>query len=801
MSANPLRSTESGDLNKTSGTESDSNTDPLPASPQVVQQSASDASNTLVPLKPRKEASELPDGELLHLDFVVRHQITDRLRFYCPQMRSDADISELVRRKVNRFKGVSSVRINVWCGGLIVEFDQTVVPASDLIKKVEGLRIKLSETGQESTEVFRPVNGKWMMRASHVVDLIERYMPPILQVSLGGGGLICSFLGLPPLAARILLGISILPISGRAARTYIDERKIGVDGLDGLAAMIMMTSGRLTEACFMTGLIGLGELIREQTARQCRKIVDDLLGLSGRSAWLVKGRKRVCVPIDEVKVGDVVVIYPGELVPIDGLVTAGEASIDQSKLTGEALPVEVRTGHHVYAATILLEGKVYVTCESTGINTRAGLALEAVKEAPLHETKIQNYAALMADKLVVPIMIGATTCFALTHSVVRLMSMLIFDFSTGIRIAAPTAVLSSMHRAGRKGILVKSGAALERLSVVDAIVFDKTGTLTLGEPRVTRVVPFGSFEENKLVALAAAVEQRFHHPASRAIIKCAAQRLLTVPERSDSDHLSGMGVKAKVEDFIVACGSRKLMESEEIDLSFALSIESEINGRSESLAYVAIDGKLAGLIAYSDQIRPEAADAIRELKRLGVKKLVMATGDSEEVARLIAGASGITDILAKAFPEKKADLVKQLKSEGYTVAVIGDGINDSPALAHADVALSLHGGTEAAREGADIVLTDADLRRLPEAIKIARSAMGLVSQNLSLAMVPNSAGLFLAAVGLVGPAGATLLNNGSAIVAALNSLRPLYIDSWSKSETISPAEKAAIEKNALKIAV
>jgi Cu2+-exporting ATPase len=279
--------------------------------------------------------------------------------------------------------------------------------------------------------------------------------------------------------------------------------------------------------------------------------------------------------------------------------------------------------------------------------------------------------------------------------------------------------------------------------------------------------------------LSAAVEQRLHHPASRAIVKHAITCGIKVPDRADSVHMRGMGVKAEVENFQVVVGSKRLMESENIDTRVVKEVEQDALKRGESLAYVAIDGVLAGLVVYRDQLRNESADAIKQLRKLGVKKLIMATGDSETAGHAIARSCGIEEVHARSFPEHKAELVKRLKQEGFIVAVIGDGINDSPALAHADVAISLHGGTEAARHSANIVLTDDDLRRLPEAIKIARSSMALVRQNLSLAVIPNTAGLGLAAFGMVGPAGATLLNNGSAICAALNSLRPLYVDNWS----------------------
>lgn len=341
-----------------------------------------------------------------------------------------------------------------------------------------------------------------------------------------------------------------------------------------------------------------------------------------------------------------------------------------------------------------------------------------------------------------------------------------------------------MHRAGRRGILIKSGGALERLASVNAIVFDKTGTLTSGDPKVTNVITLCERDESEVLALAAAVEQRLHHPASRAIVKYATHRGLEIPNRESSTHLRGLGIKARVNDLSIIVGSKRLMDSEKISTVLAHSTETTATSVGESIAYVAINEKLAGVITYSDPIRSESAQALKKLRRMGIKKIVMATGDSEATANRVAHSCGITEVLARSFPEHKAELVQRLKAEGYVVAVIGDGINDSPAFAHADVAVSLHGGTEAARQSADIILTDDDLHRLPEAIEIARGAMNLVRQNLTLAVIPNSVGLTFAALGVVGPAGATLLNNGSAIAAAFNSLRPLFMNDWSADNNL-----------------
>jgi len=724
-------------------------------------------------------------------ELVIRHELADRIRFHCQSLLDEMQLGKAVCGHVASLSGIKSVRVNSWCAALIVEFDPNTLSKEQLIAYLTKLVITYDKSALETPAVIPTplILQNIYSYVSPIIKFLERLLSPTVQLVISGITLACAILEAPIALTRPLLILSVLPIGLRATDTLLLEGRIGVDALDGIAAGFMIKSGKLKEACFMAALIGLGEYIRERTATHCRKMVDDLLSLAGRSAWLVKGRKRLYVPVEQVKVGDVLVVYPGELIPVDGVAIDGQAAIDQSKLTGESMPIEVTAGDKLYATTILLEGKIYMRCLSIGNDTKAGAILQSLKLAPIYETRIQNYAAAAADKLVLPILLTAAVSFGITRNLMRMISILIFDFSTGIRIAAPTAILSSMYNAGRKGILVKNGACLERLAQVTAIVFDKTGTLTLGEPQVTQVIPISAnrklYSSNEIIALAAAVEKRHHHPAAHAILRYATHNKIEIEERTQSSQVRGMGIKAKIKDFVVVVGSRRLMESEGIDTQAALPLEEQLSSAGDSIAYVAADGRLIGLIAYSDQIRSEAAQAISQLKKLGLQKIVMATGDGEVVAKHIANICGIKEYIARSFPEQKAELVKQLKAEGHTVAVIGDGINDSPALAHADIAFSLHGCTEAAREGADIVLTDGDLRRLSEAIYIARGAMNLVKGNLTLAVIPNTVGLGMATLGMVGPAGATLLNNGSAIACALNSLRPLFSDPWSKADPIS----------------
>jgi heavy metal translocating P-type ATPase len=712
------------------------------------------------------------------LEFEISHSMPGRLRLKVPGIRSNIEFEQRVQGAVSVIPGVLSVRTNRLAASVIVEYAAEKLSQDELVAAFEATDLN----------TILPVPHK-LLHASSIATTLERMLilfqqstPPVVQFAASAAAMTAAMLGAP--FAPALCCVSGLPILCRATQTAVRERRISVDGLDGMAAILMMTNGQLRAASFMMTLIGLGEYIRELTANRCQKIVDDLLGMAGASTWLVKGQKRICIPADQVKIAETVVVYPGDMIPVDGVVIRGEGLVNQASLTGEAIPVDVCTGSSVFAATVLQHGQIYVNCTAPLNKSRAQNVIDLVNTAPISETKIQNYAATMADKAVMPIIGSSLVSLVMTRDVTRMMSMLIYDFSTGIRISAPTAVLASMAHAGKLGILIKSGGALERLAKVDAIVFDKTGTLTSGNPHVTDVFTTNGYAQNDLISLAAAVESRLSHPAAQAIVAYANKLKLILPHRTEASHSVGMGVGASVDGKHVLVGSRRFMETKKISVERAMEYESDAITRGVSLAYIAIDGVLSGIVAYADAIRPEAAETIKKMHRRGVKKVVMATGDVEASARRIAAQIGVDEVVSGAFPENKAKLVQDLKAQGFTVAVVGDGINDSPALAHADVAISLRGGTHAAREHSDVVLTDDNLLRVAQAIDIARGSMQLIHETMALVVVANGAGLALTAAGVVGPAGATLLNNGSAILAAINSLRPLMAPSWSKEKKL-----------------
>jgi Cu2+-exporting ATPase len=560
----------------------------------------------------------------------------------------------------------------------------------------------------------------------------------------------------------------------RAHRSLSVDGKLNVDVLDASATSLLVIQGNFPMAIFMVWLINVADWVRDLTMMRSKKAIEEILGYQNIEAWVVRDGQKVRVIVAEVQLGETVVAYPGERIAVDGTVLSGKALVDQASLTGESVPVEKEEGSPVYAATVVREGKLYIRAERIGSETEAAQILRLVEAAPARETKIQNYAVKWANDLVPYSFVGGAIGAVMGGGLQGAAAVLIIDYGTGIRIAAPTTVLSAMTKAIRNGILIKGGRPLESLAEVDAVVFDKTGTLTTGNPDVLDVVPVNSRTADEVLALAAAAELRLSHPVANAIVRTAEARQLLIPERTASDYSLGLGVEAIVNDSVVLVGSPRFMTLRGVDLSPEVQGHiSRMQQQAISPLCVAQDGSVIGLLSISDPLRPEARDVVQALRDRGIKRIVMLTGDHQDVARRIAAELGITEYLAEVFPGDKSEAVQRLQREGYKVAVVGDGVNDSPMLAYADVGIAVEGGTEAARETAPVVLLHGGLWKVPLAIDIGRETVALIRQNWSIISIPNTIALGLACVGILGPIGATLLSNGSAIVATINGLRPI----------------------------
>ncbi len=695
-------------------------------------------------------------------DTSVVHAISGRVRLRVPALKTSPDLAEPLQRLLRDQPGITEATVNDWCFSVTVTCDPSKWTSDRLCLWLQLL---------DAAEVASYKSTK---------EVVEQAQAPTdeagdeLWYSSAG---ICLVLLIEPLAAPfvpLLLLASALPMLKRAHRSLSEDGKLNVDVLDASATSLLVVQGAFPMALFMVWLINVADWIRDLTMMRSKKAIEEILGFQNIEAWVVRDGQKVRVSVAEVQLGETVVVYPGERIAVDGTVLSGKALVDQAALTGESVPVEKEEAALVYAATVVREGKLYIRAERIGSATEAAQILRLVEAAPARETKIQNYAVKWANDLVPYSFVGGAIGAVMGGGLQGAAAVLVVDYGTGIRIAAPTTVLSAMTKAIRNGILIKGGRALESLAEVDAVVFDKTGTLTTGHPDILAVVPINGCTADEVLALAAAAERRMTHPVADAIVRAAEARQLSIPERTASDYSLGLGVEAIVDDSVVLVGSPRFMTLRGITLSpEAQEHISRIQQQAISPLCVAKDGLVIGLLSISDPLRPEARDVVQALRDRGIKHIVMLTGDHKDVARRIAAELGITEFLAEVFPGDKSEEVQRLQREGYKVAVVGDGVNDSPMLAYADVGIAVEGGTEAARETAPVVLLHGGLWKVPLAIDIGRETVALIKQNWNIISIPNTIAAGLACIGLLGPIGATLLSNGSAIVATLNGLRPI----------------------------
>jgi len=591
----------------------------------------------------------------------------------------------------------------------------------------------------------------------------------------------------PPILMSMILAVAALPIAMRAIGGLLRLRA-NVEQLDAAALVVLAMLGDFRTGSLMSWLVGLGEVIRNLTMRRSRRTISELMSPALKRAWVESKGALIARSVQELTAGDRIVVYPGDQIPVDGVVERGKGLVDVSMLTGEAAPALKMPGDSVVALSSMVDGQLVIRVEHIGAETRAGRIAAMIDDAPLSDTRIQNYAAVVGDCLVLPIFALALLTFLLTGDLLRVAAILILDFATGIRVAAPTTILSAMTGAAKQGLFVKGGRALERLATVNAVVFDKTGTLTSGEPYVTDVHALADgYSESEVACLAASAEANLKHPSAKAILNAALDRGANVKPCTDLEYTIGMGVRATIGGVVVCVGSERYMNSMGVETVECAGIADRRSAAGSSLVYVSADGQLIGLLAYSDPIRDESRLLLKALRARGVKEIVMLTGDNARAARSVSERLGITHVIAEAHPEQKAEAVDSLRRQGYTVAVIGDGINDSPAFARADVSISFAQGSDVAKETADVILLDGSLLGVPRAIDLARSALTVLNQNLGVIMVPTAGGLVASVFGLVNPLVSTIISNGATVLAGTNAMRPLYHRGKSDLPKFEPA--------------
>ena len=553
------------------------------------------------------------------------------------------------------------------------------------------------------------------------------------------------------------------------------SRRLEVEVLDALSIGVSLLRGDFGTAGSVMFLLNLGSLLEEWTRK---KSLDDLarsMALNVDKVWVRSQGTEVLVPLTKVRSGDEVVVRSGNMIPLDGTVLEGEAMVNQAALTGEAMPVRKAEGSTLYAGTVVEEGECVFIAKAEGGSNRYDKIVAMIEESEKLKSSTENRALVLADKLV-PWCLGATVVtYLLTRNATRAISCLMVDFSCALKLSMPLAVLSAMRECGSYHITVKGGKYLEALSQADTIVFDKTGTLTRATPQVVEVVPFSGCNEREVLQLAACLEEHFPHSMANAVVRAAKERGISHEEmHSEVEYIVAHGIASRVGGERVVIGSHHFVfEDEKCTIPAAEQQKFDALKPAYSHLYMAASGQLVGVICISDPLRPEAAAVLNGLRALGIRNTVMMTGDSERTAAAIAKQVGVDRFFAEVLPEDKANFVQQAKAEGHTVVMIGDGINDSPALSAADIGIAINSGAAIAREIADVTIKADSLEELVALKAIANSLQKRVHANYRFVLTFNSTLIALGALGILQPASSAMLHNLSTIGISLKSMTNL----------------------------
>ena len=553
------------------------------------------------------------------------------------------------------------------------------------------------------------------------------------------------------------------------------HRKLEVEVLDALSITASLLRGDYSTAGSVMFLLTVGSLLEEWTRK---KSLDDLarsMALNVDKVWVRTPQGEVLVPLTRVHAGDEVVVRSGNMIPLDGMVLEGEAMVNQAALTGESMPVRKAAGATVYAGTVVEEGECVLVAKAEGGANRYDKIVAMIEESEKLKSGTENRALQLADRLVPWCLAGTVATYAFTRNVTRAISILMVDFSCALKLSMPLAVLSAMRECGEYHITVKGGKYLEALAQADTIVFDKTGTLTHATPQVVQVVPFSGCEEQEVLQLAACLEEHFPHSMANAVVRAAKERGISHEEmHSEVEYIVAHGIASRVGGTRVVIGSAHFIFEDE-----GCTIPAEEQAKFDALdpqyshLYLAASGVLAGVICIADPLRPEAAQVLHKLRRLGITQTVMMTGDSDRTARAIAAQVGVDRCFAEVLPEDKAAFVRDAKAEGHTVVMIGDGINDSPALSAADIGIAIHSGAAIAREIADVTIRADSLEELVTLKAIANALQKRVGSNYRFVLSFNSALILLGALGILPPATSAMLHNLSTLGISLHSMTDL----------------------------
>lgn len=706
-------------------------------------------------------------------ELVVVSDAAGRMRVRVPWVRSDSRRAVAVEETAGRVNGVRTVHAYPRTGAVVVwyspkrcdtaEILTAIREAADVAAELIPARTPRS-ADIRNTDVLRMVIGGTALALLGV----RRYVfarPPLLGPS---GQLVAT-------GATVFMGYPFL----RGALRSIRSGKAGTDALVTAATIASLVLRENVVALTVLWLLNIGEYLQDLTLRRTRRAISDLLRGSQDTAWVRLGQgpdeyTEVQVPIDTVQLGDEVIVHDHVAIPVDGEIIDGEAIVDQSAITGETLPVSVIAGARVHAGSVLVRGRVVVRATAVGSQTVIGRIISRVEEAQHDRAPIQTVGENFSRRFVPASFILSAFTLLVTGDVRRAMTMLLVACPCAVGLATPTAISAAIGNGARRGILIKGGSHLEQAGRVDAIVFDKTGTLTVGRPVVTNIVALHKdWQPEQVLAYAASSELHSRHPLAEAVIRSTEERHISIPPHEECEVLVGLGIRTWADGRTLLLGSPNLLRAEKVRISKkAAEWVTKLRAQAETPLLLAVDGILVGLISLRDEVRPEAHDVLEQLRAKGIRRIVMLTGDHPETAAAVAAELGIAEWRAEVLPEDKLQVVRDLQEEGYVVGMVGDGVNDAPALAAADMGIAMGlAGTDVAVETADVALANDDLRRLLDVRDLGSRAVEVIRQNYGMSIAVNAAGLLIGAGGALSPVLAAILHNASSVAVVANSSR------------------------------
>ena len=691
----------------------------------------------------------------LQMRFRIEHELKGRMRLHVCTKKMSYEEADTLQYYLGSFPFVTKVKVHENIGNVTVNY--------------VGSRKQLCEVLAAYQPETMDVPDEFLHNSGRKLN--EEYKEKLINKVLFMAG---TKLFLPAPVRTVITVIKAGKYWKEGIKT-LAHRKIEVPVLDATAIGVSVLRGDMNSANSIMFLLGIGEILEEWTHK---KSVEDLarsMSLNITKVWQLVNGKEVLVPSNAIVPGDEVVVHMGNVIPFDGVLTSGDAMVNQASLTGEPLPVHKTTGGYVYAGTVVEDGDLTLKVEKSAGGTRFEKVVAMIEDSEKLKSSLEGKAEHLADRLVPYTLAGTGAVYLLTRNVMKALAVLMVDFSCALKLAMPISVLSAIREASHYQVTVKGGKYLEAMSEADTIVFDKTGTLTKAQPTVVDVIPFCEAQSDELLRIAACLEEHFPHSMAKAVVDAAAQKGLVHEEiHSKVEYIVAHGISSFVEGKKVVIGSAHfIFEDEKCVVPEGYQSRFDSLPEEYSHLYLAVDGKLCAVICIEDPLREEAAEVIQELKKVGITNVVMMTGDSDRTARAIAARVGVDRYFAEVLPEDKAHFVEKAKANGSKVIMIGDGINDSPALSAADVGIAISDGAEIAREIADVTVGADNLYQIVTLKQISNALMKRIHTNYRRIVAINAGLIVLGVAGVIQPTTSALLHNSSTLVISLESMKNL----------------------------